>query len=408
VSLFVSGVAMKLLKLSYHDRENEWGFEDLSFFHDLTLLVGASGVGKTRILRAVRQLRNIANDASNKSFWGIEWNCEFFDKENKSYCWAGTYERRGLAQFDGIDEDDKVLSEVDGLEQNQPKMLRERLLCDGREVFTREGNTFKLRGTTQITAKLSPHKSGFALLSEEDDIEQARTAISQILFVDTNEDRSDERRLYTHYQNYAQLSRRNWDLEKIQSSGLNTHIKLSLVFDHAKKKFTEIVEAFCEVFPSIEEVIISRQSSNFFQDQPVILLKEKGVPSRFKEYDLSSGMRRTLMHLARLALWPDGTLILVDEFENSLGSNCIDAVAQQLLGSRRRLQFIITSHHPYIINAIPINRWKVIARDKGIIKNFTPEQLGLDDSTKHESFLQLINTDVFKFGTLPHESLLHS
>lgn len=130
------------------------------------------------------------------------------------------------------------------------------------------------------------------------------------------------------------------------------------------------------------------------------------VPGHFNEHDLSSGMRRTLMHFARLALWPDGTLILVDEFENSLGANCIDAVAQQLLGSRRRLQFIITSHHPYIINAIPKGRWKIIARDKGRIKNFAPDELGLDDSSRHESFLQLINTEVFKFGTLPDESLL--
>ncbi len=397
---------MKLAKLSYHDVESEWGFEDLGFFPDVSLLVGASGVGKTRILRAIRQLRNIANDTPDEAFWGIEWNCEFLDKDGKRYFWMGAFERRQPTLFDGVEEDDDPMSEDDGLEQKKPTITREQLLCDGKSVFVRTGNKFTLRGTTEVTAKLSPHTSGFSLLSEEDDVKQARAAISQMLFVDAHEDRSEGTRYFTSHLSLQRLSQRFTDLEQIRTSGLSTHVKLALVYEHARETFNEIVEAFREVFPYIEEVKVSRRSFGPFADVPVILLKEKGVTVYFNEHDLSSGMRRTLMHFARLALWPDGTLILVDEFENSLGANCIDAVAQQLLGSRRRLQFIITSHHPYIINAIPKGRWKIIARDKGRIKNFAPEDLGLDDSSRHESFLQLINTEVFKFGTLPNESLL--
>ena len=46
------------------------------------------------------------------------------------------------------------------------------------------------------------------------------------------------------------------------------------------------------------------------------------------------------------------SLVLIDEFENGLGVNCIDVLAELLLGERRDLQFVITSHHPKIINQI--------------------------------------------------------
>ena len=48
-------------------------------------------------------------------------------------------------------------------------------------------------------------------------------------------------------------------------------------------------------------------------------------------------------------LWPDGSVILIDEFENSLGVNCLDEITEDVVKESRRLQFILTSHHPYII-----------------------------------------------------------
>jgi AAA15 family ATPase/GTPase len=62
-------------------------------------------------------------------------------------------------------------------------------------------------------------------------------------------------------------------------------------------------------------------------------------------------MFKTLMYIAEIYLSPEGAVVLIDEFENSLGSNCIDAVTD-ILTERQDLQFIITSHHPYIIKLI--------------------------------------------------------
>ena len=62
-------------------------------------------------------------------------------------------------------------------------------------------------------------------------------------------------------------------------------------------------------------------------------------------------------------------------------------------------QFFITSHHPYIINNIPIENWLVFHR-KGLqvkIKSGTElkEKFG---KSKQKYFLQLVNDPFYKEG----------
>lgn len=46
---------MRIHSLKYHDKASNWKLDNIKF-SDLTLLVGASGVGKTKILKAVHTL----------------------------------------------------------------------------------------------------------------------------------------------------------------------------------------------------------------------------------------------------------------------------------------------------------------------------------------------------------------
>lgn len=95
--------------------------------------------------------------------------------------------------------------------------------------------------------------------------------------------------------------------------------------------------------------------------QSFIYIKEKGVSHWIHQGQISSGMLKTLLHISELYLSTQDTVILIDEFENSLGINCIDVVTELLL-ENRNMQFIITSHHPYIINNIPMEYWKIVTR----------------------------------------------
>ena len=108
-------------------------------------------------------------------------------------------------------------------------------------------------------------------------------------------------------------------------------------------------------------------------------------------------MYRTLFHIAELYLCADGTIVLIDEFENSLGINCIDDITDSIVTYTGDLQFIITSHHPYIINNISLDNWKVIFRKAGVVKNYNATQLNIGKS-KHEAFTQLINLDMYSDG----------
>jgi predicted ATPase len=169
-------------------------------------------------------------------------------------------------------------------------------------------------------------------------------------------------------------------------------------FEHLKKLFIEI-------FPSVEDVVVTKTSLGNPQsgaDLRIYLdfeLKERGVSSRFRSSDLSSGMYRTLTHLIELWLAPAGSIVLIDEFENSLGVNCMGPLTEFIQSRASELQFIITSHHPYIINKIPKSHWKVVRR-KGSVVTVTPasEIKALQGASAQDDFTRLLNSPEFEEG----------
>ncbi|MOA29450.1 hypothetical protein D3C78_1504630 [compost metagenome] len=61
------------------------------------------------------------------------------------------------------------------------------------------------------------------------------------------------------------------------------------------------------------------------------------------------------------------------------------------------MQFILTSHHPYIINNIPLDNWKIVSRKAGVVDNYSAEHFNLQESN-HEAFTKLINLSVYFDG----------
>lgn len=77
---------MKIHRLEYFDEEYQWELEPVEFSDNLNLLVGVSGAGKTRILKAIRHLQAIANGASLN---GVKWNVFFLRQIILSIIGAG-------------------------------------------------------------------------------------------------------------------------------------------------------------------------------------------------------------------------------------------------------------------------------------------------------------------------------
>mgnify|MGYP000382121809 FL=1 len=57
---------------------------------------------------------------------------------------------------------------------------------------------------------------------------------------------------------------------------------------------------------------------------------------------------------------------------------------------RKDLQFIITSHHPKIINQISNAKWKIIERNISTVTNSSAEEYGISHS-QHDAYFNLIN-----------------
>ena len=189
-------------------------------------------------------------------------------------------------------------------------------------------------------------------------------------------------------------------VDEIRHSGLGTEIKLCLLYYTDKNEFKKIQSRFINIFPQVEQIkveVVPGISSDAIGDYPVIQLKEKGVKDWILQPMISSGMLKSLLQVAELYLCEDGAVILIDEFENSLGVNCMDELTEDLVASERDVQFIITSHHPYIINNIPYRNWKIVTRKAGtvVVKNASDYKIG---QSKHDAFIQLLQLDEFTEG----------
>jgi ABC-type dipeptide/oligopeptide/nickel transport system ATPase component len=414
---------MKIKEISFKNKRHRWELEKTKF-SDLTLLVGASGVGKTQILHSIMKLKNISNGSV---YNGVEWNFLFTTDEGEEYRWTGEFEnKKEIKQLEFTKEE---ISETGRLKQN-PRLLNEKLYLANKLVFKRKESDLKYEGND--VPKISPHQSVLSFFTSENKIVPVKEAFDKIVFLDYNA----EQKVIIHIDFFKKireeiketsesLKETNDDMNKalksqlaknlshdkkseilkninsIKSSPLyvikNIHMpiiaKLAFTWFSNREVFAEIIDEFKNIFPQVEDVRFELLEK---YDLYELEIKERGT-DWISQGEISSGMIKSLMHISEMRLLAEGSTILIDEFENSLGVNCIDAVAGDLVHPERNLQYIITSHHPYIINNIDMKYWKVVMRKGANVYTRNAAQLKLGKS-KHEAFKQLLNLEEFAEG----------
>jgi predicted ATPase len=383
---------MYIKSLIYEDQSTDWKLE-LIEFKPLTLLVGVSGVGKTQILKALLNLKRISRGSSLN---GLKWNIEFKSSTGLDYKWCGAFENKGfiseiISEFVDDEEDEK----------NKPYIDNEQLFIDGNLIVdrNREGILFN----KSKTVKLSQQESVISLLKEEEQIKDIHEDFKKILF-DNNAGDSFRLNRFSFDNEIESKSKKYKNLQAIRNSDEHIKTKLCLLYINQKKAFNEIVDYFIDIFPHVKDIKIepirddNKKLPFYFRESPFIQIKEKDVSNWIDEFKISSGMLRTLMHIAELYLCADDTVILIDEFENSLGINCISQVTRSILVSERNLQFIITSHHPYIINDMDFSHWKIVTRKGSIVTATDAEKFGIGSKSKHQAFTQLANLTAYSEG----------
>lgn len=390
---------MRIHSLSFSDETMGWSIDKIDFL-DLTLLVGISGVGKTQILKAVFALRHIANGIS---FPGLTWKIEFsIQGDDNIYTWEG----KTRNTFSKIDEIFGYYDAVSNFEEIEYTFKKESLSYRNEEViFERNTDESKYQGVK--IPKISPSQSLLWLLRENDRVMNIRDDFLYITFRNSIPP--------VNYNSIAFMKSfiskylreiETFNMLKNSSYGVLTKIVLcALKFP---QQFNTIKNNYMEVFPQIEEIKIEQimekvpwyvAGGDSNSDRFAILFKEKNVDKWIPLHRLSYGMFISFIHIAELYLVRNDSVILIDEFENSLGVNCIDILTEDILTEPNRLQYIITSHHPYIINNIPYEFWKVVYREGSVVKTINATELNLGES-KHDRFMALINHPFYMQQTM--------
>jgi hypothetical protein len=380
---------MKIHSLQYENKKLELKINPI-YFSNLSLLVGVSGVGKTLILQSILDLREIAR---GKSLDGVEWEINFSTSPDKNYLWRGAFENTGIDQLgDILSRDADAYSNF--IIGDSPKIIYEESYFNDKLVVERKENIIKLKG--ELTPKLSSYKSVLNLFNEEEIIAPVFDSFNRII-------RSydlDISNIPYYFENFDNLLKKHTTLESIQNSYQPTYIKLALAYNNKLDIFNTIKRYFIDIFTQVEDIKLTYAKLEKYIEKIELLvlsIKEKNVLKWIFQNKISSGMFKTLMQISELFLCAEGSVILIDEFENSLGINCIDTLTESLLYDDRNLQFILTSHHPYIINAIGMEHWKIVSRTGGIISAKDAKDFKLGNS-RHEAFKQLIQLNEFRKG----------
>lgn len=366
---------MRIISITYINHITGWNIRELTVDR-LTLLVGASGVGKTQILHSILDVAKIAKGAS---FNGVEWNVKF-TIDDSEYEWNG--------EFESVAEDD--ISYFEKGEKNY-NILKEKLSVNKSLIFERNEVGIFLDG--KETVKLDSSKSAIALLKEEPLVAPIYHGFIQVYQLN-NENRG--------IRISAQINERREQIKDIltvhDSRFLSPVEKLFILRKNGLNEFNTVKELFTDIFPLVEDIDFSAERFFDGTSYPILKIKEKGVGTWILQHEISSGMFRTLSQITILTLAQDGDIILIDEFENGLGVNCIDKLASQILNQENDIQIIVTSHHPYIINTIPFKKWKIVTRNASDVQVLNAADLHIGEHSRHEAFLQLIQTKAFKTG----------
>lgn len=363
---------MKLKWIEFENLRTGLKIEKIFFNEDITLLVGLSGVGKTQILNAIEYSLKLA---VNKNLRLEPYNVSLeFDIDNKKYIWSYRIEKDTNEHF--IESQDVKYA-----------FVYEELSENGINIIKRKLDNVKVIGYDRIP---TPKKDESLLVQYSED-KYIRPIVTELIKLYSIEIDMDVRGAIDResFNMFKEKIKKSIQKDKAFSferfSHLPVPLKLYIAKEHYPEMYARILSAIKELFMEINSIDIVEDTA---RDVSMVAIEVYG--KKLMQYEISNGMLKTIYYIVELITMPENSLALIDEFENGLGVNCIDVLAEILLSERTGLQFIITSHHPKIINQIPNKKWKIIEREIAVVKNVTAVEYGITHS-QHDAYFNLIN-----------------
>ncbi len=307
---------------------------------------GLPATGKTRFLNTIFNVcRFVASDEFRSGCWDIT-----FLQEGKTYQWI-----LECGKVEKSDEEQIIKEELWKIENGEKEV-----------ILKRDKNSFVF--VKQSLPIVNPRLTGISVFKKESIMQPIFKGFENVL----------RRRFFSDdlAKNITQLeiittqiiNKYKDNIDKLIHSELCLNSKLFILHKYFPRTFAEIGQYYKEAFPFVENVSFESSSNNIFKETiitaeiPMFCIKEKGSHNKIALPELSSGMQKVLLILTDIYILPKESIYLIDEYENSLGINAIDFFPDVISNLEKEIQFLITSHHPYIINKIPPKNWYVFHR----------------------------------------------
>lgn len=363
---------MKIKWLEFENLKTGLKIERVNFYKDITLLVGLSGVGKTQILNALQYSLDLA---INKNVRLEPYSvCLGIELDNNIYEWSYT--------IDSICNNTLILES-----EEEYEFIYEKLLCDDILIFERKIDYIEVVGYDKLP---TPKKDESLLLQYAAD-EKFKELISAIRKSYSIEIELDVRGGIGK-ESFGRLKAKVKETLSRDSKidfNIFSHLPVAMKLYIVKNYYQEL---YFKIFDSVKELFMEIEDIDVIEDvqREMYLVAIRVYGKTLLQHEISNGMLKTIYYIVELMTMPEDSLVLIDEFENGLGVNCIDILAEMMLSEREDLQFILTSHHPKIINQISKEKWKIVDRDGANVKNSNSAEYGIGNS-QHDAYFNLIN-----------------
>lgn len=364
---------VKLKWIEFENLRTGLKIERVVFNDDITLLVGLSGVGKTRILNAIEYSLKLA---VNKNLRLEPYNTTLcFQIGEKVYVWSyriqqdhteDIFESKEIKYFFAYEKLQNIKGDI---------------------LMQRTPDTIQVTGYDKVP---TPKKDESLLVQYSEDA-FVKPIISEMLKLYPIEIEMDVRGAIAQesFNMFKAKIKESFKENEKQPFEKFSHLPVPLKIYITKKYYPQM---YAQIFSAVKELFMEINSIDIVEDpdREIYMVAIDVYGKRLLQHEISNGMLKTIYYIVELITMSKNSLVLIDEFENGLGVNCIDVLAELLLGERRDLQFVITSHHPKIINQISNKKWKIIERDIATVKNFIAEEYGIMHS-QHDAYFNLIN-----------------
>lgn len=346
--------------------------ERIYFNKDITLLVGLSGAGKTQILKAVEYSLGLAVDKDEMLYpYSVGMGLLIDDEEYEWY-----YE------INKVNEESLIIEE-----ENKYEFVYEKLVKKSELIFERKTDSLFISGYDRVPRP----KRDESLISQYSQDRNFKKLVSEMRKLYSVEMELAVRgRIKT--ESFGKLKAKLTEIFKENKntkfkifSHLPPEIKIYIAKNYYPDLYDRIFDAVKDIFIEIEDIDVEEDAA-----REICLVSIQVYGKKLLQDDISNGMLKTIYYIVELYTMAENALVLIDEFENGLGVNCIDVLSELILNEREDLQFIITSHHPKIISSIEKEKWKIIQRDAETVKNCTSEEYGIGNS-QHDAYFNLIN-----------------